>query len=99
MTGNPGGPIKLAENRAKRSHAHGRRQHGTRPAPSLTDLGTDEELRRDQVAEAAGSTDSTSAGTCWRHRLGVVAGVMDAAQKHSQTGTRQHKREFARSSS
>jgi hypothetical protein len=27
MTGNPGGPIKLAENRSQRSHAHGRRQN------------------------------------------------------------------------
>jgi len=26
MTGNPGGPMKLAENRSERSHAHGRRQ-------------------------------------------------------------------------
>ena len=27
MTGNPGGPMKLAENRLQRSHAHGRRPH------------------------------------------------------------------------
>ena len=32
MTGNPGGPMNLAENRSARSHAHGRRQ--SMPSPS-----------------------------------------------------------------
>ncbi len=30
MTGNPGGPMKLAEDRLQRSHAHGRQQLGQR---------------------------------------------------------------------